>query len=362
VKRRAFLRGVGWALTLAGASIVVALFRREYRTRAISHPSSRKSSTAERRKRSRQAPLWTSTSMIWNDRSRTLHWPHPALFKYRTGVSARHAVKIRIDAWRTQLAEEVDTEMSSHYSPHFERRKAPIIRETLALASLTVDPSTLRVDGLDTALDILRPVVHPKQPPETPAQTRLPAFFGAPKQSNTELTREPRLSPNPIVSRAGAQSTRGAWLYARLICLKHEGDLTTAWHRVRDLPPWAAHSHSIAWQGPPDQERQQAAAAGFSRFHGRTVLHHAHHRTFRRRLALRVEEAKAVLGTQPVRDSSSGKDTLRGEESSNLSSRATLKHRRRPWLSRVRKRARQRWRLLVDRFRSGGSKRSRTPD
>jgi hypothetical protein len=71
-------------------------------------------------------------------------------------------------------------------------------------------------------------------------------------------------------------------------------------------------------------------------------------------LAHRIIVAKTIMGV----GSSSGKDTLRGEWSSNLQP-DSLQYRRRSWLSRLKKGARRKMRTISKKFNPQPSRRQK---
>lgn len=222
------------------------------------------------------------------------------------------------------------------------------MRETLALGSVKVDLNSLSFGHLEEALGVLRPALKLGLP-------RSQGRSGCGELAQTKI-------PDRVLI-----------LYARLLCLQYENDPKGAYDMLRD---------QLAEKTPTDvlkakmfskqrvglstilEQPPWSSFETFKKWHSKTVEYHPKHRVFRMRLASRILDAQEVLVSRPAtleRDSSSGQDTLQGEESSNLSSRPPqFRHRRRSWMARVRKKLRQKRKLVVCRFQRAAG-RTTTP-
>lgn len=284
----------------------------------------------ERRKRFRAKPVWLASTLVLNQRTKILHWPLPELFKERNPVSSRNSQFPPVEQWRKVLGEAADAKCERRSKViHFDCRRNARIRELLALLSITSLPEG-GFQNIDEALKTLRPALQ--VPEKCPSWRKSTGLF-------------PRFKRN----------WRLYALYAKLTCLANERDATKASSKILeafgqdgfiDFGEYVAkdrnHGHPFASGGPSER---------FAEWHAKVVGKTGS--GFKKNLARRIVEAKLLAEGA----SSSGKDTLKGEESSNLS--AHLHHpRKRPFASRLRRYWKKKIDQLTRRFEPPRSKRA----
>jgi len=282
--RRTFLRFGGWLGSVTGAVYVVAVvrallndvpiinallapfgalrIRKEPRQFGQTHPFH--TSRAKRRARLGQA-FEPMRGFVFDAQTGIVHWAAPSVYKLRGGLrSDVQKIAVRdvlsrvgtIENWVCQLSPPRPT--TDHPTkPHFEQRRAAVIRENLALAKLNIDDVRGAVMGIVDAKLVLEPLlVSPRQ------KCDLRIFE----------------------------------LYCRLCCLQHAEDAKAARAAFTKAAP------AFQPTGVPRMKWVTDETA-FTVFHKKTNNLKA--ATFRRRLTARIKRAKFFLEGE----SSSGKDT-----------------------------------------------------
>jgi hypothetical protein len=388
--RRAFLKTLaGWSVSLCGV-VLWAYFLSLFRLRRNSHKERKRlavpglalsfSHTGRRnevtRERLKRHPQWQDKNMILNRKHGVVHWPHPALFRARyKRPEDQHPFSpvtwADVLGTNAYLATGVGYCKRSECDPnsgapkkedgvHFHFGQEPRVRETLALSKIEVDRD-FNFSNLDTALKILLPAIQRRSAREAFESSRLrghnahtPGLRDYPGSSRTH-------------KRESRPESRFFLLYARLVCLQHEHEPKVAQQEIAKLAnvdpelidiPFGKdfeHMPSPPTLFMPASQRGIFNCANFECWHQKTVERHAKHNVFRRKLARRIIVAREITGV----GSSSGKDPLRGEWSSNLQPDSLHYTHRRSWLSRQRKRARRKLRSISKKFRPRLSRRQK---
>jgi len=324
-------------LAVCGASLAAVLFKR-----ARSNDVHKRNRHEEKRKSFRNMKTATESRMVLNNVSKVVHWPTPGLFKYRQSLPKGDRIEFSPEEWRVHLGAMADVfyirrGRGEPPSLHFIAKHQTLIREVLALNAIRANGDNF--EGIDEALQILKPTLLAREPGD-----------GMRRRVHLKLRSTRK------------QNFRVFDLYAKLACLQNAADPNTAYAVVIDgfkpaggpfgLRPSLgdqlfATRNSIQWPGGWN---------GFVRFHKKAIEVHSKHRTFRKRLACRILEAKRVVGE----GSSSGKDTRQREGSSNLPPNSLHCHNRKRSLGTIiTKRIRKVARNLRKRFGSPHSRRQR---
>jgi hypothetical protein len=378
--RRAFMKILGsWIFVIAALALwgyLLGLFRfrrnvlRRRKQRLPGTPSGyvvhKGRRTEETRRHFEQRSQWKDERMILNANSGVVHWPHPALFKSRH-IRLAAMEPFSPSSWADVLGKSAYSigltkggarpiEKRSEVDRHFDRGKEGIIRETLALSVLEGD-ADLNFSNIDEALRILLPAIQRNAQQNQEEESRL-RRYGATMEY-------PFVSKGP--KHRARREFRPLALYVRLVSLKNEGSSKTAQAelaKLADLGPelYLFGSGVVSPELSPTPaiffSRSQAAGTSkcrdFECWHRKTVAKHPKHDVFRRKLKRRILAAQEITG----KGSSSGKDTPRGEWSSNLQP-FPLQHRRRPFLSKLRKQLRRKLRNITRKFSPRLSRRQR---
>jgi hypothetical protein len=335
----------------------------------------------ETRKRVEKRLQWQNARMVLNKKHEIVHWPHPALFKARykgpkdqqtflpgdwLGVLAANAYKATGGGYcKVSGCNSNVRKPQQDSGVHFHYHQEPRIRETLALNAIGVD-ANLNFSNLDAALKILLPAIQRQS-------IRRQAFEQVQSSLSQGLVQHllpvgPYFASVKALQRELRSDSRYFLLYARLVCLRYEQSPKVAEEEIskvgRDLDLGRKNMPLVADLGsPPIPSTLFAPASQFAMlkcpnfecWHQKTVERHAKNDVFRRKLARRILAAREITGV----GSSSGKDTPRGEWSSNLQPDSLQRSHHRTWLSKLRKKTRRKVRNISKRFNPRLSRRQK---
>jgi hypothetical protein len=343
--------GIGWIASIGGA---FGLYRRLRSLNSEKHAAiatevdaagplkrarRRKHSRKERRQAYRKLKTWAQPTMVLSTKM-VVHWPNPTLYK------TRYLVKKSIEQFPPCQWQQHFEQHTAKHGPaprggrsalqrlrptrsalpgiHFMKVREGPIRENLALASLKVDEH-LNVSNIDNAIAILRPIVLTLTLPFNQRNLSLPADCTV---KNTE--------PVGRTTAIKSDSERYFFLYARLLCLKHENNPRAAMEELFQSLGLQLIIPNLKEERHPNRHSRLASFSEDPKgFFARTIDRSGARNSFRSKLARRVRFATIAMGGC----SSSGQDTLMREGSSTLPQHSLQTYRHRHYLPR-------RWRCL----------------